>query len=241
MRIIIGKCFFSSIVAFLFFIPSIRTQSIILERPYWHFLVGGNYTSVGRGADDGDPRVGFDNEPRVGPILGLGYRHTFAKGHGEFRLTYLSQKGSFRTAAGGRFFGASNKFDLVTDWLNMSYLLSYQNDAPVALRFEFGPNLSFLLNAGDEVEIQVRQWSFQSQARNRSFQLTEHNGSLLKSSMLGLQTGLALIYPINDSFSGSASISYQFGVNTRQSGFFIGESIRFHVFMLAIGVQSLIE
>ncbi|MBX2870774.1 MAG: hypothetical protein KTR30_01705 [Saprospiraceae bacterium] len=242
MRIIIGKCFFSAVLAFLFLIPSVHTQSIIPEQPSWHFLLGGNYISIRRAQDLGDPSEGFDSSPTIGPTLGLGYRHPFpTTGYGEIRLTYLAQKGDFRTAARGHLMGVSNEFDLVTDWLNLSYLLFYQTNGSITLGFEFGPNLSFLLNGGDEVEVLIKRSGFPSPADNGEFQLIEENRTLLQGTMLGFQTGLVVTYPFNESLSGNLSLSYQFGVNNKGNAFFLGESLQFHVFMLAVGIQSAIE
>lgn len=242
MRCYIGKYIFSIISTFLFLTPCLRAQSLSSRESCWHFLVGGSYTMVNRASDDGNPREGFDHKSTVRPILGLGYRHPFPRtGKGELRLTYSSQKGSFRTASGGRLFGQRNRFDLVTDWLNLSYLLSYQTDGPTGFRFEFGPNLGFLLNGGDEVEIWVTQWSFQSQSDNRSFQFIEDNRSLLNTTMFGLQTGLAVTYGINESLSGNLSLTYQYAANNRGSAFFLGESMHFHVFMLSLGFQRPIK
>lgn len=239
MRCYIGKYIFVSISAFLLLVPCLSAQSPISEEPYWHFLFGGSYTLIGRASDDGNPRESVDNRPNVCPVLGLGYRHPFPRsGSGELRLTYSSQKGSFRTASGGRLFGQRNRFDLVTNWLNLSYLFSYQTKGPSAFRFEFGPNLGFLLNGGEEVEIWVTQFSFQSQADNRSFQFIEDNRSLWTSTMFGLQAGLVVVFPFTESLLGNLSLSYQFAGNNRGSAFFLGESMQVHAFMLTLGVQT---
>ena len=239
MRCHIGKYIFVSISAFLLLVPCLSAQSLISEDPNWQFLVGGSYTLVGRASDDGNPRESLDHQPTVRPVLGLGYRHPFPRtGNGELRLTYSSQKGSFRTAFGGQFFGQRNRFDLVTNWLNLSYLFSYQTKGPSAFRFEFGPNLGFLLNGGEEVEIWVAQFSFQSQADNRSFQFIEDNRSLWTSTMFGLQAGLVVVFPFTESLLGNLSLSYQFAENNRGSAFFIGESMQVHAFMLSLGVQT---
>ena len=186
MRCHIGKYIFVSISAFLFLTPYLHTQSLTSEEPYWHFLVGGSYTLVGRASDDGNPRNSFDHRPKVRPVLGLGYRHPFPRsGSGELRLTYSSQKGSFRTASGGRLFGQRNRFDMVTDWLHLSYLFSYQT-----------------------------------------------------STMVGLQAGLVVTFPFNESLLGNLSLSYQFAENNRGSAFFLGESMQVHAFMLTLGVQT---
>lgn len=126
----------------------------------------------------------------------------------------------------------------MTNSLNLSYLFSYQTQGPTAFRFEFGPHLSFLLNGGDEVEIWVTQFSFQSQADNQSFQVVKDNQTLWTSTMFGLQAGLVVVFPFNESLLGNLSCSYQFAENNRGSSFFLGESMQSHAIMLTLGVQT---
>ncbi len=238
MRCHIRRYCFSAILAFLFLIPSTHTQSIILEQPAWHFFLGGNYTSIRRAQDLGDPSMGFDYDPTISPTLGLGYRHPFpTTGYGEIRLTYLAQKGDFRTAARGHLLGVSNEFDLVTDWLNLSYLLIYKTNGSTSIGFEFGPNLSLLLNGGDEVEGLVTRSGFPSPGDNGQFRKTEDNRTLLQTTVLGFQTGVVVNFLFNESLSGNASLSYQFGVNNTGGTFFFGETLHFHAFMLTVGVK----